>query len=109
MSIVIKAKEVFDNELVKFQLQLGKKTEFEPRKTPITTQITAGEELVMDVNDLSPFTLISLAENTVITCKYPTKTQDYIDKKIGAIESILDEIIKIQEDLIIPNGDEVSY
>ena len=31
------------------------------------------------------------------------------DSTIGDIDSALDEIIKIQEELLIPNGDEVSY
>lgn len=109
MGIVIKAGETFDNELVKFQLQAGTKTEFEPRKMPITIQTVAGEDAVIAVDDLEPFTLISQTEGNTITCKYPVSTKSYIDKKIGAIESSLDEIIKIQEDLITPNGDEVSY
>lgn len=82
MGIVIKAGETFDNELVKFQLQAGTKTEFEPRKTPKTIQTVAGEDAVIAVDDLEPFTLISQTEGNVITCRYPVRVKSYIDKQI---------------------------
>lgn len=35
--------------------------------------------------------------------------KEYVDGKVGDIETALDEILEMQEGLIIPDGDEVSY
>lgn len=52
-------------------------------------------------------------ESYVLTDKAKSEIVDEIeydlDKQYGNIESALDEIIEIQEDLLVPNGDEVSY
>lgn len=79
----INTDESFADEHIKFQLQVGGKTEFTSYKKPTTIELVAEEETVIVVDDLTPFTLVSQTDDNTLTCKYPVSTKEYIDKNRG--------------------------
>ena len=89
VQIVIKAGETFENEHIRFQLQAGSKTDFVPYKHFTTIEMEAGEEVVVQIDDLAPFTLIAQTEGNTITCKYPVSTKSYIDNKFKQLEEYI--------------------
>ena len=76
---VIQTGESFVDEHIRFQLQVGGKTEFTSYKKPTTIELVAKEETIMVVDDLTPFTLVSQTDDNTLTCKYSVSTKDYID------------------------------
>ena len=109
ISMTIPNGETFNNETLYIQFQAGEVTDYQPAIAAV--QIKTEENIPTTINVVAneEYTLVSEVEGNTISCSYQVNTKEYVDKKIGSIEAALDEILKMQEGLIIPNGDEVSY
>jgi hypothetical protein len=95
------------------QIELGETvTEYTPYVTPVSE--TPSSDGAVSLPSVSPtMTLMTDTPGLTIEAEYSKDINCLhaaeVEKEIGDINNSLDAIIELQNELLIPNGDEVSY